>query len=331
MVMVMRVRIIAAAMAAAWACTALAAGEKRQQPLHVYLLRTVRAVGAQLTLGDLGIIRGDAQDCRKAGAVAMGRAPFSGETVVIDRPMVLSRLAAHGFAAGVVRLTGARKVTVSRDEKIFPAAELLKAAEAFLTRRRPGPAGCGWRLVTKVSSPLASPAGDGKVALRVSLDDAPPPGHVKLRVSAVSGRSELASRELLFKLTYPHRQAVTKTPVPAGRKITTANTTIRTVRRDSPPKADWTAPFGTVATRNLKAGAVLAATSVRAPRAPIAVRRNRPVIMVVRGFGFIVTAKGLALQDGRPGQFIRVRNVDSQRIVVAMVRHDGTVEPSAGR
>ena len=331
MFMVMRVRIIAAAMVAAWACTALEAGQKSVSPLHVYLPRTVQAVGPQLTLGDVGIIRGDAQDCRKAAAIPMGRAPFSRETIVVDRPTILSRLAAHGFAAKAVRLTGAQKVTVGRDEKIFPAVELLKAAEDFLTKRRPGPAGCGWRLVGKVSSPLTSPGGGGDVVLKVSLAEASPPGHVKLRISAVSSKIELARRELLFKLTYPHREAVTKAPVPAGKKITTENTAIRTVRRDSPPKTNWTAPFGTVAVRNLKAGAVLADASVRAPKAPIAVQRNRPVIMVVRGFGFVITAKALALQDGRPGQFIRVRNVDSQRIVVARVRHDGTVEPAIGR
>ena len=43
--------------------------------------------------------------------------------------------------------------------------------------------------------------------------------------------------------------------------------------------------------------------------------------------GFTISGTGLALQDGRPGDFIRVRNVDSKRIVVAKVTADGTVAP----
>ena len=49
--------------------------------------------------------------------------------------------------------------------------------------------------------------------------------------------------------------------------------------------------------------------------------------MSVRGLGFRISGKGLALQDGRPGDCVRVRNIRSQRIVVANVRRDGTVEP----
>jgi flagella basal body P-ring formation protein FlgA len=36
---------------------------------------------------------------------------------------------------------------------------------------------------------------------------------------------------------------------------------------------------------------------------------------------------GIAMQDGRAGDYIKVRNTDSQRIILAKIKEDGTVEP----
>jgi flagella basal body P-ring formation protein FlgA len=36
---------------------------------------------------------------------------------------------------------------------------------------------------------------------------------------------------------------------------------------------------------------------------------------------------GKAMEDGKAGDMIKVRNIDSQRVVLARVAADGTVEP----
>jgi flagellar basal body P-ring formation protein FlgA len=59
----------------------------------------------------------------------------------------------------------------------------------------------------------------------------------------------------------------------------------------------------------------------------VAVHRNENVVMRIKGDGFLLTAMGLALEDGRPGAMIKVRNVDSGRVVMAKVAADGAVEP----
>ena len=86
----------------------------------------------------------------KAAAIAMGRAPFLGDTVVLDRITVLGRLSAHGIPKAKVRLTGARAVAVTKDQQTFGADALLKAAEEYLTSHRPGPPSCGWKLVRRL-------------------------------------------------------------------------------------------------------------------------------------------------------------------------------------
>jgi flagella basal body P-ring formation protein FlgA len=40
-----------------------------------------------------------------------------------------------------------------------------------------------------------------------------------------------------------------------------------------------------------------------------------------------VTAVGVALQEARAGEYVKVRNADSSRIILCKVNVDGTVEP----
>ena len=63
------------------------------------------------------------------------------------------------------------------------------------------------------------------------------------------------------------------------------------------------------------------------PRPRIVVKRNQGVVMRIAGPTFVITGQGTAQQDGHTGDYIKVRNVDSRKIVTARVMFDGTVEP----
>jgi flagella basal body P-ring formation protein FlgA len=66
---------------------------------------------------------------------------------------------------------------------------------------------------------------------------------------------------------------------------------------------------------------------LRAVKAEVLVRRNQGVLMRIEGAGFTVSGVGEAMEDGRAGDVIKVRNVDSRRVVSARVAGDGAVEP----
>ncbi|MHC4762939.1 MAG: flagellar basal body P-ring formation chaperone FlgA, partial [Planctomycetota bacterium] len=59
----------------------------------------------------------------------------------------------------------------------------------------------------------------------------------------------------------------------------------------------------------------------------ILLKRNQNVVIKVDRLGLLITAIGKTMQDGRVGEYIKVRNVDSQRIIMAKVSEDGSVEP----
>jgi flagella basal body P-ring formation protein FlgA len=51
------------------------------------------------------------------------------------------------------------------------------------------------------------------------------------------------------------------------------------------------------------------------------------VVIRIEKPGFLITAVGKAMQDGKAGEYIKVRNADSQRIILARINADGSVEP----
>ena len=319
-----------------------------------------------LDLASVAIVRCDSDDrLRQASAVAMGRAPWAKEQIVVDRTTILSCLAAAGFDAKKIQFTGSEKVVVRRDEKIIPGEQVLQAAEGFLQESRPGPAGCSWKLAKKVEELIVPAAKDTKVQARLvrgegvsplrpagilpasgttsnSAERQAPPaeqgsadraanakddGLIVLEVFATSGKTELGKTTAVFQVLYPCQQAVAIKDIAANAALTQENIRVEAGASEIKSDEPWVAPFGMVAARAIRAGAVLGAGMVRPPRPEILVKRGQTVPMRIQGLGFVVSAVGEAQEDGHGGDFIKVRNVDTRRIVVAKVAFDGTVEP----
>ena len=297
-----------------------------QGALRIYLPRTVRTDENALALGSISVIRCQDKDlAKRAEAVAMGRAPWSKEQIVIDRPTILSRLASAGIRPGRVRFSGAEKAAVRRDEKVIQPEAILKAAEDVLEKERPGPTGCRWRLCGAVEALVIPACGDSR--LQAKLVTEAPDDRVKVRVSVVADGRRLGGRELLFRCVYPARQAVTIKDIPAGGVISKENARMETVMVERRPKPDWTSPFGMIVTRRLPAGVVIPHGLIHPAKSAVIVRRNQTVVMRIQGFGFTVSAIGQALENGRRGDVIKVRNVDTKRVITARVGSDGTVRP----
>jgi flagella basal body P-ring formation protein FlgA len=86
---------------------------------------------------------------------------------------------------------------------------------------------------------------------------------------------------------------------------------------------DKKSAIGKQARISLKPGTVLRMSYIDLP---IVIKRNQQVNIIARGKYFIVKAKGKALQNGRLGEIIRVRNIDSKKTIWAKVISSEEVE-----
>jgi flagella basal body P-ring formation protein FlgA len=96
---------------------------------------------------------------------------------------------------------------------------------------------------------------------------------------------------------------------------------------DEAQPADWKSPYGFVASRDIAAGTEINHSNARAPKPQVILERNQSVIIRIDKPGLAVTAMGKSMQKGKLGELIKVKNIDSQRVILARVNEDGTVEP----
>ncbi|MHC4622293.1 MAG: flagellar basal body P-ring formation chaperone FlgA [Planctomycetota bacterium] len=301
-------------------------GLQKDSVLRIYLPRAVTVEGSGLRLGDVGIIRGRESWIDKARGIALGRISMPGQKVVIDRSTVLSRLACNGIPANKVVLTGAEKVTVKQREQVIKGSEFVDVASSFLKGSLGSGSVCRMNPIVRPSD-LIIPGGGGDVTLSPCLVKNGAKNRATVRIAALADGEQIETRDVTFVLKHRCRRAIALADIPAGTAISPENVKIEEVLSDYPEPAGWNPPYGLITKRRIPAKAVIR-SNMAGPSVPeVLVKRNRMVVIRVDRPGLLVTAFGKAIQDGRAGECIKVRNADSRRIILARVNEDGTVEP----
>ena len=293
-------------------------------PIHLHLPRSVsiHSSASLLQLRMIGILRDGGT---VAGAVSMGRTPRLDERIVIDRATIVSRLAASGISAKNVKITGSDEVIVTRDGKTISAADLIKSVKSFLKLSHTPPPGGKWQLRQPPQS-LVVPAADN-IELRHELAENATTGQAPVIVSAVADGRKLGERRVLFKLIYPNRQLVAIRVIPASTPISPANTQIRIIATAKPKNSNWALPYGRIAAKRILPETLISRNLLKPIEKPLLIKRSQLVLMQIIGDGFKLSATGQALQPASEGDVIRLRNVDTKRIVTAVITADGTARP----
>jgi len=297
--------------------------------LHLYLPREVAIKDDTISLGEVSIIRGNPREgglVAKASKIALGRITMPGQKIVIDRSMVLSRLACNGIPASKVTLTGADTITVRRQQKIIKGSEFVELASAFLKKNPPAGSVCQWNAM-RTPKDLAVSEKSKDIQLSPRLVKSNAKNQAKVQIAVVQNGKQIGECEVTFRLKYNCRRAVTLVDIPAGAIISSKNIKIESAISSQPEPVNWRPPYGLIAKRPLPANTVLGLHMVAPVKPAVVIKRNQNVVIRIERPLLVVTAIGKAMNDGRTGEYIRVRNLNSQRIILARVQEDGTVEP----
>jgi len=299
---------------------------KKDCALQVYLPREVTITDNCLRLGQVSLIRGSDNLVARASEIPLGRISVPGQEVVIDRPTVLSRLASNGIPASKVTFAGAETVKVKQQQQTIKGTEFVRLASSFLKENPLAASVCQSEPIW-MPQDFAVPGDSNNLQLCPRLVRTYPGNQAKVQIVVLQGGKQIAVREVAFRLKYNCRTAVALVDIPTGAVINSENVKIENTVSNYPEPADWKPPYGLIAKRHLLANTVLAAYMVGPASQPVIVGRNQNVIIRIERPGLLVTAIGKTLEDGRTGECIKVRNADSQRIILVRVNEDGTVEP----
>ncbi len=306
-----------------------AAAQSESTSLEIYLPRETMIDNETPTLGEVSIIRGEETLVAKAGAIALGRFSVPGQELIIDRSTVLSRLACSEIPASKVTLIGAQTIRIKQRHQVIKGSQFVKTALLFLKKNPPYDSICEFnplRVPKEVVVPWARAGKD--IKLSPCLVKTGVRGRAKIRVVVLSVGKEIGVRDVSFRLKYRCRRVVTRVDIKRGAVIAPDNVRVEKISSNYPEPANWTVPFGLVAKRQLRPNTVIRPNMVGPVEPQLLLRRNQNVVIRLEGLGLLVTAIGKTMQDGRVGKYIRVRNVDSQRIILARVNEDGSVEPA---
>ena len=299
---------------------------KKNSYLKIYLPREVTVKDSNLSLGQVSIIQGGESLAARAGKIALGRISVPGQKIIIDRSMVLSRLACNGIPTSKVTLTGSEKITVKQRNQTISSREFVSLANSFLEKNPPGDSACKWNLIRKPKDFVVS-AGSRDIRFSPRLVQTGVRNQARIEITMLSGSNKIGVRQVTFALIYDRQQAVTKVDIPAGGVISPENITIEMISSNDPEPSHWKPPYGQISKRRLLANTVIHPNMLESLKSPIIVKRNQNVVIRIEKPGFLITAAGKTIQDGRAGEYIKVRNMDSQRIILARINEDGSVEP----
>jgi len=294
--------------------------------LKIYLPREVTVKDSNLSLGQVSIIQGGETLAARAGKIGLGRISVPGQKIIIDRPMVLSRLACNGIPASKVTFTGSEKITVKQQHRTITGSEFVSLANSFLEKNPPGVSARRWNLIRKPKDFIVS-AANSNISISPRLVQTGVKNQARIEITVLSGSNRIGVRQVTFALIYDRQQAVTKVDIQTGGIISPENTRIETTASNNPEPSNWKPPYGLVAKRRLPANTVLRQNMLGPLKSPIIVKRNQNVVIRVERPGFLITATGKTMQDGKAGEYIKVRNMDSQRIILARISEDGSVVP----
>jgi flagella basal body P-ring formation protein FlgA len=297
-----------------------------QSQLIINLPAEATVESENLTLGQIAEVKGDEAIAAKVREIGIGRISVPGQKVTIERTVILGRLACSEIEAVRPELAGAEAVVVSRKATVIKAESFVESSLKFLKENANEKTFADWETVREPDD-MVLPNQATNVELVPRLASRTAAGQAIVEVDVISEGHSLGTSQVTFEAQYKVQRAVTTAAVSAGRILNPENVKIETVVSNRPQSAEWSTPYGLAAVRNFAAGTVIGPGMAKAPKAQVLIERNQNVVIRIDRPGLTVTATGKTLQQGTLGEYIKVRNVDSQRVILAKVNEDGTVEP----
>jgi flagella basal body P-ring formation protein FlgA len=295
--------------------------------LQVYLPREAVVEGGAIKLGDVSILRGSDQETSQAGGVGLGSFCVAGQLITLDRAMIESRLRCSGVKSVGIEFSGAESVTVRRKSEIVKGVEFAEMAESFLSSYNPEAGGCNYRCL-RIPEDFIVPGDANGITFSTHLaGSSQVSGYTKVNVCILNDGNQAGVRQVTFRRRWEVQRVVTTQDVMSGQEFSRENIKVVKGLSDQAQRSDWQAPYGLVARRDMAAGTVVDARMVSIVTEEIIVKRNENVLIKIDKPGLLITTFGKALENGKCGENIKVRNNDSNRTILARVNADGSVEP----
>jgi flagella basal body P-ring formation protein FlgA len=304
----------------AWTLAGAGAG-RANAGTHLWDLQAEARVGAD------GIYLDQIAQGELTAHLRLADAPAFGSPVTLTREQINQWVAKNATNITDVAWKGAGSVKVTRQSRQLLADDLAVLLVAAAHRDNPHLAGQYEFRLTQQWQPLSVPVEPLTVSL-LSLPSSGIASYCILRFELRSGTEMLGTWAVPVQAKLWRDVWVAQSPLRRGETLKTAS--LARERRDvlatrDALEVESVEEAGLELTEAIPAGTPVLNRMVRAR--PV-VQRGRIVDAVVREGTMLITAKVQALEDGAPGQLIRVRNITSGHEFRGKVQDEQSIQVS---
>jgi len=290
----------------------------------IEVAKNATVIGPTVELGEIATLRGFTK-ARKAevAAITVGKSPVVGLGQYMPRAYLEGRIRDGGVAANT-RLVLPLRVELSRKEKRIKGAEVEARIRAALSEAMPHAAEDIAEVRVPRIADIKAPAGADVSVHLDPLEDFT--GDVVVKVLVSDEGTQVRTRRIsvvidLLVDTYGVSQQVRR-----GYRLSTADLVSLRIPRSRVPKDAIARPEfveGALVRRDIKPGEPIRDAFLQVP--PM-VERGQRVRMIARRGSVSISSMGEAMGNGSRGAMIRVRNLQSRKIVGGRVISPGVVE-----
>ena len=293
-------------------------------PVTIAVQDKTTVAGAVITLGEIAAINGnDQSEVEILQAAKLGNAPAPGSSMTLTRELLGLRLAAAGvdFSSVVWQIPATMVITAA--SQTVSGDQLASVAKQAVMKQTAGYA--GETVISLAASPPDFLAPVGNLDYTVHI-----PGGVRFAGAfaanvtvAVEGR-QFTTVPVKLEAKLYEQVVVAIRPIAAQEIIDAEDLRIERldVSRLTGYMTDIGKAAGMVSRRPIALGTPITGSMVAKP---VLIKRGSLVTLISRVGGVEASAAAQALQDGVQNQIIRVKNMNTQKIVVAQVIDDSTV------
>ena len=290
----------------------------------IYLPRNATITTGQITVDDVTIITGTDSHSEKIGAIKLGKAPFPGQEINLSRTVIKSQLSAEGIDCRNVIFSGAEEIKITRQAEDFKTTAMIACAQNLM-KNKITDSTISWKAINWPKKIVLNKT-QSKATLRAEEKEYSPAGQIHIKVHAVLKDKVIATRTVWFKLSYKVRQVIAVRSIKRGEEITTENAKYVEVQSDR-PRACVKSPFGKRAYRTIQKDGIITSTCLMKEKPAVLVKQNDTVKIKIVGDGWSISALGRALEKAVEGQVIRVRNIDSKKVIMCKIDAAGDAIP----
>ena len=306
--------------------TSAAHGEKHfDTSLSIKVLPTAQVRGEEICLSDVADIRGANKALEsRIGDIALGQSPRPGKERSFSKKRIHALIMAFLDEQEKVHIEIPDAVCVQRAFQCLSETSLRQAFESYVAKRLGGIETSVSRFKIRGNDPL--PLGRISLFPAGNISQKPIKGYFSL-VMAVQVDGKNRGQLTLSGWVNRYEPVVCTTRyIPRGRTLTAEDVVLKKINTSKAPARLVRMPenaIGKQAKSSLRAGRAVCLNRLVSP--PLIEKGDRVKILASSG-GIQVTTLGVAMNEGRKGDQIKVENITSNKMVVGRVADHATVE-----